>query len=495
MEPLEPISTIGPIYEVSKDIIRLILFEYLPPKDVQTCLNTGKLFHVLYPFQVDIVKGLHLGWNYLLSKGSAMTCKYIADKQGINLIKATVEDLKFIIEPHSQLIKSHYQHICNNLNFIIDKYQAFREVCKRGNLTLAKYLYNPEDTNIHAYGDYAFIMACYHNRLEIVKFLYSLDPIGYNILLSNNKIYPSVLIPVFTLGHIEIFNFLYSISTPIHIEYILRASLPFSDIDWVNIDIDRFKWLLSVAKFNKADISREMSICYNLDVLKIFMDSECIIEWWDLFRDPIVHHNFHKLKFLMASNREYFETHLENLLVCACISNDLQIAQFLYQYSKEHKIKVNVCRDKSEAFRAGICGRSLEMIKWMLLEFKDINIHAHDEEVFRNLSSYCNLEPIKYLYEYSVQTSKKKRRAPHDKIIDIHVFNDMPLQNALKHANIEMCRWLLSIGANKNVIKPVLRKTFGITETKQVYIASKNLYDFICEQFPEFIGVLIHRVY
>jgi len=129
----------------------------------------------------------------------------------------------------------------------------------------------------------------------------------------------------------------------------------------------------------------------------------------------------------------------------------------------------------------------------MLETFKDINIHTLKEFTFRGLFYQRHrLEIAKYLYEYSIQQSKKKWRAPHDKIIDIHVLNDAPLRNAVKGCNIEGCKWLLSIGANKEVMRIEILKIINHSNVR--YLPQlKNMKQFckyICEEFPEFKSFL-----
>lgn len=66
---------------------------------------------------------------------------------------------------------------------------AFRLACENGNTVLAKHLYNLNPTiDIRAENHYAFLKACKHHRLEVAKWLESLNIEYYVEIISNGLI-------------------------------------------------------------------------------------------------------------------------------------------------------------------------------------------------------------------------------------------------------------------------------------------------------------------
>ena len=143
-------------YDLSNDLIREILCNYLEPIDVHSCLLTSKIFHVLLDIQLyNIIKKKTRGfvWGNCILSGSLLTCQKI-----------------YLLSNQLKLpINTHY-----------DNETTFRYCCRQGFLELAKWLYELGiqqnlPINIHAIDDYAFKQSCMNGRLKVAKWLFELS--------------------------------------------------------------------------------------------------------------------------------------------------------------------------------------------------------------------------------------------------------------------------------------------------------------------------------
>lgn len=487
------------IHEVPPDIIRLILFKYLEPRNVQKCLNTHKLFHVLHSFQLNIVKSCYLGWDYLISKGTFEACEHYAGLN-VGLIDVTGTDLG-VVNKFDTNTWNTFNVIRSTLGFPFEtehcyKYHfIFRKACENGNFELVKKLYqysldieNP--INIHIYCDYAFIMSCMNGHLDIVKFLYNLDISSFDrFFMPTGNTYQCLLTQISVLGHLDVFKYLWNIQTagPNVISNIVYYMIYNNH---KNREIVNFA--LNLAKSNNIDISHTIASKYDIDLLKVYLQSGCILNWWQLFLvSSYPGSTMEIFEYLVSTNTAHFETNIEEIFISTCGISNLKLSQWIYQYAQDKHLKINMAKRKSQILRCCVYAFNVNVnvIEWILRVGKDINIHTYQEQAFRT-ACCINLDMAKWLYEYSIKLTQKKRRAPHDKIINIHILNDAAFKGAIRAHKIDICKWLLDLGCNKEIIKLEIQRILRSPRQTKELKYCKDLCDFVCEIHPEFRYIL-----
>lgn len=107
------------IYDLPNDIINIILYDNLRPRDIQTCYLASDLFHVLSNYQKEVIKNAKLGFYYCCSNGYLESAKLIYKINCRNNITTYI----------------HQQHeLTGNTPFL--------ESCINGHIEVAKWLHN-----------------------------------------------------------------------------------------------------------------------------------------------------------------------------------------------------------------------------------------------------------------------------------------------------------------------------------------------------------------
>ncbi|ARF11897.1 ankyrin repeat protein [Klosneuvirus KNV1] len=191
------------------EIINLLLFEYFPIKDIRSCLNSSKFFHILSYHQLNIIKKAYNldiePYNCFfrcICFGYLDTCKWIWNIQIPNRKIQLVVNGKLQLNDDESYYQEAFNNCCINGNLetvqwcyelylqkfnnkkILDIHDrsehTFRIACVRGKITIAKWLYDmclKENTPIDIYADddYAFLVSCQDGKLEVVQWLLQLS--------------------------------------------------------------------------------------------------------------------------------------------------------------------------------------------------------------------------------------------------------------------------------------------------------------------------------
>lgn len=54
------------IYDLPHEIINIIIFDNLKVKDILSCLNTAKIFHILNKHQLEAINKTSNGWGIIV---------------------------------------------------------------------------------------------------------------------------------------------------------------------------------------------------------------------------------------------------------------------------------------------------------------------------------------------------------------------------------------------------------------------------------------------
>jgi len=191
------------------EVINLLLFEYLPIKDIRTCLNTSKLFHVLSDYQLNIVKKAYnldidpySCFFRCICFGYLDACKWIWNIQIPNHKIQLIVDGKIQLTDNEEYYQDAFKHCCtegnletvqwcyelylqkfNNkkiLNIHDRSEHTFRIACVRGKIEIAKWLYEMclrecHPIDIYEDDDYAFLVSCQDGKLEVAQWLWQLS--------------------------------------------------------------------------------------------------------------------------------------------------------------------------------------------------------------------------------------------------------------------------------------------------------------------------------
>lgn len=108
---------------------------------------------------------------------------------------------------HLETAKFLYDMGKNKINIHENGEQIFRECCKKNRLEIIKFLFSIDNKiNVRVHNEDAFLSCCQNNYLELAKFLYSMDP-TIDIHVQNNKAYKFVILN----GPCEFFKWLVSL--------------------------------------------------------------------------------------------------------------------------------------------------------------------------------------------------------------------------------------------------------------------------------------------
>ena len=162
------------------------------------------------------------------------------------------------------------------------------------------------------------------------------------------------------------------------------------------------------------------------------------------------------LKFLYW-NDDYTNT---NVFQWSCRNGHLEVVKWLVETFDD----IDVHAENEEAFILSCVHGYLEIAKWLFETFGDIDVHANNDEAFRYSCSYGHLEIVKWL----VKTFDD---------IDVHIHNEEAFRRSCETGQLEVAKLLITIipdirQNNDNYLK--------IANDSARY----NLTEYICDQSP-----------
>lgn len=321
------------------EIINILLFEYLPIQDIQSCLLTSKFFHVLSDYQLNIIKkAYNLDTNpydcffRCICFGYINTCKWIWNIQ--------MPHRKIQLNDNKQLIddERYYQdafNICcteGNLETVLWCYElyvikfnnkkildihkrseyTFRIACVRGKIEIAKWLYEiclkeGYSIDIHASDDYAFLVSCQNGRLEVAQWLWQLsNELGK--LFDIHRDFEYCFRWSCENGHLEVAQWIYQLG--------IQLTSP------VNIHI----WNLFVATCKNGHLLVAKWLYYlGLEINRPFKINN------ELFETVRYQDNQEYIQFNNNRNQQTFYR-----------NGQLSVMKWLYQLSQELKIPIDI---------------------------------------------------------------------------------------------------------------------------------------------------------
>lgn len=272
------------------EIINLLLFEYLPIRDIQSCLFTSKFFHVLTKYQLDIIKKAYNLDTHpydccfrCICFGYLDTCKWIWTIRKPKIIAQLNDGSQLIdneeyycdafqsccMDGNLETVKWCYElyvHKFNNkkiVNIHDRKEMIFRTVCVRGKLDVAKWLYEMclrenHPIDIHAADDYAFLVSCQDGQLEVVQWLWGLsNDLGKPYDIHRN--YEYCFRKSCENGHLAVAQWIYELGMQLNSPVNIHVWNPF-EFSCINGHLNVAQWLYNLGlKINhQLKISNEL---------------------------------------------------------------------------------------------------------------------------------------------------------------------------------------------------------------------------------------------
>lgn len=281
-------------------------------------------------------------------------------------------------------------------------------------------------------------------------------------ILNNSSRMSDALLSACKGGHVDIVEYLLSFGTKIDVGYIAFAidnAIRADDLEIVKylfdnelknvcylhlaVKLGHFEIVKYIIEENKNPFDLEevfYMACENghFEIVKYLIENEN--------KNEII-----QLKSLRVASARSFQTFVETLkkkdhrnakaFNLAYKSNHLEIVKYLIQDGYERKSPINIHEHNEFIFRF-VCAKGyIEMAKYLFetsLNVQSINIHANNECAFLMACKNGHLETVKYLFEMS---------STHDqKLIDIHVNNEQAFCSACENGDLEMIKYLLEIG-------------------------------------------------
>ena len=239
----------------------------------------------------------------------------------------------------------------------------FIKACKAGKLEEAKKIFGKINKNDIKIFDIAFNKAFENNKLEIAKWLYSLN-LNDNIYL--NLICDTIFHNEYKNKNSEVIKFLGDIDNKFNIHANNEEAFR---IACNREDLDSAKWL------------------YSLDgKIDIHVNNE------EVFRIACNREDLESAKWLYSLDGK-IDIHVNNeeAFIIACRKEDLESAKWLY--SLDGKIDIHV--NNEEAFR-NVCNKGyLDSAKWLYSLDGKIDIRYNDDEVFKYICKH------RFIYKYN----------------------------------------------------------------------------------------------
>ena len=137
---------------------------------------------------------------------------------------------------------------------------------------------------------------------------------------------------------------------------------------------------------------------------------------------------------------------IDDLFIEACKQNFIIYAQSLIaRYPHINIHKYNDDDDIYNAFQTSCIQGHLELAKWLkdlgeTIRYSKVNIHLHDDFVFRVVCSKGQIDIAKWLIDLGENHCYDK--------INIHFQNEYCFEKACKEGQIKIAKWLIDLGEN-----------------------------------------------
>ena len=162
------------------------------------------------------------------------------------------------------------------------------------------------------------------------------------------------------------------------------------------------------------------------------------------------------LKFLYW-NDDYTNT---NVFQWSCRNGHLEVAKWLVETFDDIDVHV----DDEYVFRWSCYNGQLEVVKWLIETFDDINVHIKNDDAFRWSCKNDQLEVVKWLIETFDD-------------INIHVWDDYAFEWSCTRGHLGVSKWLIAITGD---IRQNDDNYLKIANNTKLY----NLVEYICDRSP-----------
>jgi len=417
------------IYDIPKEIIDYILINFLSFKDLNSCLNTAKLFN-LKQYQISQIK-MNLSFHDCLIHGFVEECK----------IKSRVPNFSFDIH-------------ANNESYLIN-------TCKKGYTDMVKWFFDIEyrlkkKFDILVLNNILFEYAFINGHFEIIKILYNKLKIHNDVIYAKN-----------TMKNIlQNNNF-----------YICRKIIQ-------NNHIEIFKWIISLFENNELHIIIDIvvDVCIKFDNLDIFQYLQDNVYISRLLNNNKYYKKLCKQAIINNSNKIFmhiyvykgktfnFRKNNDILFHLACENNCFETANFIWLYcnSIDNPIKLHAYDNRSIKY---VCENNYyKIFKWLI----DIAVML-DEPYDLHMDN-----------DYLFSTACEKNYVDIAKLIYQNCFNKLTNKNheffkiACINNSLDIAKWLYEISKSDEIfIKEIINRPNFIYTFPMIEMNTKKLYQSI----------------
>lgn len=382
------------LYDLPNDVIRLILYKYLPIKDIGTCLNTCKTFNVLNNYQLNIIKNASKGYVYCISNNLLESIKFLYD---FNQKDISITKIKGIVG-YESYISTNYDMFNPNLqvkinDHVVPFYEClFRISCRKSHLEISKWIYNmffkkKIDVDITNLNNNAFLLCCRDGNLEVGKWLYELS--------------------------VDLDNAV-AIEQPEH--YPLMFSCTSG-----NLEMSKWLWQLYI----------DNNIKLEAEIIDTLLSGICTIGCLEILK-----WTFTILPIILID--------LDYCFVESCKYGHLDISKFLYKFGIDNNKPIDIHIDDDYSFIQSCKWGHFETSKWLYelgIEINSpININTYYNYAFRKSCKYGHLKISKWLYELIIINND----------INIKELIMCSFKSSLNNSNIDVCKWLYQLNIDNS---------------------------------------------
>lgn len=298
------------------------------------------------------------------------------------------------------------------------RYRAdgFAEACLHGREKMARWLYH-RGTNIHEYGERAFIGACTSGNMTIVKWLHDL---GAKIHVNNDEAF----IAACKNGRLEVAQWLYDLGA----RHYIQDDMAFKDA-CIYGHLDVVQWLYGLGVHRT--INCEYAITHTCS--RGHFD---VVKWaYDLPELKYMNKNTWITAFANAANGEYFDiaewissVHLDGVIpnlkwpfYFACMHQKMSVIKWYYEKG------ANTQEDIDHAFLTGCERNNEELIRWAY----SLGANIHYRQGYNPFMALCE-HGNKRLAEWLISLG-----------VDVHSGRDISLYRACTRDNLDIAKWLI----------------------------------------------------
>ena len=288
---------------------------------------------------------------------------------------------------------------------VYHNYGSLRYSCMKGNLEMAKWLYNIYFIKSKTLNPrFLFVEACSENQFEIAKWLFDLALQSDFGLLSVNGAIEGAFQNCCRSGYFEIIKWLYDLY------------LTYPEVEKIDIHACNERAFEYACTNNKMEVAKWLlDLCTNdpsLGDININMNNNFI------FRD-------------------------------CCARGHLTMAKFLFQLSLDRDELIDIHVENEDAFKRSCGTNSLDVIKWLCqlcLDYPQlgpINVNLCSGDQFCTNMMYCNLETLKYIYPMYRERG------------DISLLCSWSFSLGCKYAKLETVEWIYELPNYDSKIDPM----------------------------------------